>query len=462
MKKIVLSIALVAFIFSVNAQIGIDPIKDIFPKEPKSKVKILPQEDDHLLQRKDYEEINSWIHTSAFLGHLMSDGQTFKHSSIPLLPDTCLTVYAKDIFSPGIVGMGFVFDPYSPAFDADFSTGIFPTPPDFTYNYKLDSLIIWGLYQLGNKSYNTASPDTLRIYVTSVSPYRGKKDHYTTVIMNGHADTTYLIPKIAVNGANKVKGATIVPTSPNTKVIDYILQPNDTVFTWDSAGQSWMRYSVITIPLTYDGVTENGFEVPYGDALSVMAHFIPGYDYELGDTLYWGEVIGDEWGDGYPIRVNNQFSIRYSTIEGVDNAFADPVGFNNPIGVYKQHRYQMFTEGSAFLNEYYYPMANSLPYIFFKISADEENGGVIDVNVTEANDIVSNIYPNPAKDNLIVSLKNNETANISLFNILGQEVKTIITNDNQNTIDISNLNRGLYIVKVKQKGQTFTSKISIF
>ncbi len=466
MKKIILSIALIAFIFSINAQINIKPMDKALPKEPKSKEKVLFPEDKRLLQ-KDYEGLG-WIHTAAFLNNLIADGQTLTRRNVVLLPDTCLKVHTtKEKFFPGLIGMGFVLDPCSPVFDSDFSTGILPTPPEFTHNYRLDSLEIWGLYYLGNKGYNTASPDTLRVYVTSVAPYRGQKDHYATLMMNGHADTTYLVPKIAVNGANKVKGATITPTSPNTQVIDYILQPNDTVRTWDSAGESWFRYSIITIPLTYDGITANGFEVPYGDALGVMVHFIPGYEYNLDDTLYWGmldEFDPNKWAEGYPIRINNQFSMLYNIIEGTYNPFADPIGFNTPIATYDAHRYQMFTGQAAFLNEYYFPTPNLLPYMFFRISEDKENGGIIvpPDNVIETNDIVSNIYPNPAKDNITINLKNNESANISLFNILGQEVISTISNDNQTTIDVSDLNRGLYIVKVKQKGQTFTSKVSIF
>ena len=51
MKKIILSIALIAFIFSMNAQINIKPMDKALPKEPKSKVKILLQEDKRLLQK---------------------------------------------------------------------------------------------------------------------------------------------------------------------------------------------------------------------------------------------------------------------------------------------------------------------------------------------------------------------------------------------------------------------------
>ena len=145
---------------------------------------------------------------------------------------------------------------------------------------------------------------------------------------------------------------------------------------------------------------------------------------------------------------------------------ADPFGYNNAIIAYRYLLYQMYFKEDGitrnFRDSSYSTHYGLLPNIYFHLSVDEENGGIIDVNVTETNDIVSNIYPNPAKDNIIINLKNNESANISLFNILGQEVISTISNNNQTTIDVSDLNRGLYIVKVKQKGQTFTSKVSIF
>lgn len=464
MKKILLSIASMAFIIGVNAQVQITPIKEAPHQEPKSKSIILPPKDEFKMTQKAFEKVG-WITSLSYLGGLMGENQLTQYNQsltgMTLLPDTCLTVYAKDIFSPGLIGMGFVLDPYSPVFSDDFTTGLFPTPPEFTYNYRLDTISFHGLYYLGTKGYDAASPDTLRIYFTSVAPYRGNKDHYMTVYMNGHADTMYLIPKITVEGANQTKGATIIPTSPNTVCIDYILQEGDTVYKWDSAETSWMRWSSFEIPLTLNGVTQNGFEVPYGDALSVMVHFIPGYDYELGDTLYWGEVVGDEWADGYPIRVNNQFSLRYGTLQDVDNEFADPIGFNNPTGLYREHRYQMFEGTAAFLNECYYPMPNSLPYMWFALSVDEENGGVIDVQVMEANDIVSKIYPNPAKDNLTINLKSSERATIKLYNILGQEVKSTSSNNMQTTMNVSDLHAGIYIVKIDQNGQSFTTKINI-
>ncbi|MDD2688132.1 MAG: T9SS type A sorting domain-containing protein, partial [Bacteroidales bacterium] len=116
-------------------------------------------------------------------------------------------------------------------------------------------------------------------------------------------------------------------------------------------------------------------------------------------------------------------------------------------------------------NTIFYPMygggINLLPEIAFFMSVDSALGDTIDVNVVEANDIVSNIYPNPSKDQLFVELKNEGKASIQLFNILGQEVKNISTLDNKTQVNVSDLKAGIYIVRVKQNNKVFTSKITI-
>jgi Secretion system C-terminal sorting domain/Leucine Rich repeats (2 copies)/Domain of unknown function DUF11 len=57
------------------------------------------------------------------------------------------------------------------------------------------------------------------------------------------------------------------------------------------------------------------------------------------------------------------------------------------------------------------------------------------------------LYPIPVKDNLNFSLKNNEiTSSISIYNLLGQLIQTV-TNPS-NSIDVSNLQSGSYLIKV--------------
>lgn len=56
------------------------------------------------------------------------------------------------------------------------------------------------------------------------------------------------------------------------------------------------------------------------------------------------------------------------------------------------------------------------------------------------------VYPNPANSNITIT--NAENQNVTIYNISGQIVKTLVsTSENQN-VDVSDLNNGLYFVKI--------------
>lgn len=64
-------------------------------------------------------------------------------------------------------------------------------------------------------------------------------------------------------------------------------------------------------------------------------------------------------------------------------------------------------------------------------------------------------YPNPVKDVLTVST-NKKVNSISVYNVAGQLVKTT---ENTNTVNMSNLSAGVYVVKTDVEGKTETSKV---
>lgn len=71
---------------------------------------------------------------------------------------------------------------------------------------------------------------------------------------------------------------------------------------------------------------------------------------------------------------------------------------------------------------------------------------VLGTNEFDSNNLLT-LYPIPVKDNLNFSLKNNEiTSSISIYNLLGQLIQTV-TNPS-NSIDVSNLQSGSYLIKV--------------
>lgn len=67
-------------------------------------------------------------------------------------------------------------------------------------------------------------------------------------------------------------------------------------------------------------------------------------------------------------------------------------------------------------------------------------------------------YPNPVKDYLNLSY-NQEISNVEIYNLLGQKLSSNKINANTAQVDMSNLSKGAYIVKVTADGQMKTIKI---
>lgn len=69
------------------------------------------------------------------------------------------------------------------------------------------------------------------------------------------------------------------------------------------------------------------------------------------------------------------------------------------------------------------------------------------------------MYPNPAKNNLFIETALNSDINVSVVDMLGKEVVNAkVVN---NTVNISNLTSGIYIVKITEEGKTSTKKLII-
>ncbi|MGO4818417.1 T9SS type A sorting domain-containing protein [Flavobacterium sp. W22_SRS_FP1] len=73
---------------------------------------------------------------------------------------------------------------------------------------------------------------------------------------------------------------------------------------------------------------------------------------------------------------------------------------------------------------------------------------------------ISNVkmYPNPVKNNLTIEA-NSTIERVSVYNILGQEVLTTRPSANAATLQTSNLQKGIYIVKTEIDGKVSASKI---
>ena len=68
------------------------------------------------------------------------------------------------------------------------------------------------------------------------------------------------------------------------------------------------------------------------------------------------------------------------------------------------------------------------------------------------------IYPNPANGNTIY-IKTTNNTDVNIYNVLGKMVKSIEITAQKNNIDISNLSKGIYIVKMTVDNISLTKKL---
>ena len=86
---------------------------------------------------------------------------------------------------------------------------------------------------------------------------------------------------------------------------------------------------------------------------------------------------------------------------------------------------------------------------------------VRDINDSE----LINVYPQPAIDDLNINIKlsNNDVSRIDLYDTKGKVLLTNVVNQNSNNInlDVSELNPGIYFLKVQSENNLYTKKVQI-
>lgn len=87
---------------------------------------------------------------------------------------------------------------------------------------------------------------------------------------------------------------------------------------------------------------------------------------------------------------------------------------------------------------------------------DEITRMILDVG--ENFDVSARIYPNPAKEQLNVTLSQPINTRIAVYNILGQEVLNKTASSKNVVISVSELQDGVYLVRIEAEGHVITKK----
>lgn len=179
-----------------------------------------------------------------------------------------------------------------------------------------------------------------------------------------------------------------------------------------------------------------------GSTTDTLPNLTLGYDYVSSPVFTQGERSQDGWfcvynGDGTSVEVTG-------FTEGMDSS-----QFMVYVAEYKAGNIYTLetTDGNA---------AYSPAFYFNEPTSSIEDGVEFMENLT--------VYPNPAQDQLLVSISALEaaTAQVTVLDLAGksvmQDVSSFVAGSNEQTIDISSLDSGIYFVKVQVAGQIMVQR----
>lgn len=93
----------------------------------------------------------------------------------------------------------------------------------------------------------------------------------------------------------------------------------------------------------------------------------------------------------------------------------------------------------------------TLIFEYGNLTSDNSSSNVVDTDLS--------VYPNPFKNSFTVSIKNITTAELSVSNLIGQEIYKQIINAGDTSIETEKLGSGIYFVSIKTNSGILTKKV---
>ena len=170
---------------------------------------------------------------------------------------------------------------------------------------------------------------------------------------------------------------------------------------------------------------------------------------------YWFYLLS-EGGSG----VNDNVDIYFVTGIGIDNALtityrAFTAGYITSTAAYSdamlgtiQAAIDLYGANSS--------KVQSVKDAWCAVGLDCNSVGIKETN----NELTASIYPNPA-NNMITIVSDGKPMLVSLYDITGREIISTQMSGSRNTLDISKVSKGLYVVQIQEDGKNYQQKIVV-
>lgn len=282
-------------------------------------------------------------------------------------------------------------------------------------------------------------PQNIVSKLISITPDSAQQGERLNVTVHGrntyfnHGNVNITIGSCTIDSIQVINDSTLTVTihsQLSTSTGWYYMQVNDPVAGWLYLNNA---FKITASPLAPKLISVSPAFGYGGQTMEVViqcirTHFMKGSNY-----VYFNPVTAAKGS----IYVNSFSVINDSTITCkilIDSAISG-TAFN--VRVYNS------TDGNIYLNSSF---------------------TVVNTGIKETNETLSEvlIFPNPANDRLTISFAMlSSPVTIQLLDVCGRELRSLITSENNISIDVSDLHSGIYFYAIKGKDFSVTRKIVI-
>lgn len=340
--------------------------------------------------------------------------------------------------------------------------------------------------QIPNGCYNSATGDGYTL-----------KTQLNAIIKNGHIDNGYS----ALYDAYKKTDNYSFYENDNTVLDMYSENPSGTdSYNYNHNNRNCGNYNSENDCCNREHIFPQGFFNQESPMKTDIHHVVPSDGYVNGrrSNFPFGEVSNISWqsNNGSKVGTNNIFGYTGTVFEPIDEfkgdiarmlfyfatryenevtnsswdapnaSISNPLnGTNNQVYetwyiklLYKWHTEDPISQREIIRNnEAYNFQKNRNPFIDHPEYVSQIWGSVLSVNKPLTLEDIK-IYPNPIKGNDLF-IKTTQITQIKIYNIIGKLVLSKILNSSNNKVDISKLDKGVYLIKIVSQNKITTKKV---
>ncbi len=318
-----------------------------------------------------------------------------------------------------------------------------------TYNWSYPGWTLFSAISNSNIYLKPNSPNSLPSNVSVTPVVNGVNQQTQTAIVNRSQFTTN---GLAINGNNTI--------CPGNNIYNLINLPNNTTVLWSITGNSNVNIvnqsnSQITLSTSStDGLCTLNAQITNqcGQIITISKVIPIGFPNPVIETVRTSHCIFEYKAKDYQSATTSNFNYNWELINST--------GY---VDFYPNGNLATVSACPPFSAKLKLTTSNSCGSIVYEtdlvLNSDEEEINKQINTSTPQKLIKNNIYPNPTKD--ILYLNFDKEVEVSLFEISGKRIKTLSLKKGENSLDVSQLDKGIYLLKVEVDNTLETHKIII-